>query len=45
MGGADVSWMVGLVATALTYYLLASNDSARSRCATPAGARAGEASH
>ncbi|WP_028219924.1 purine-cytosine permease family protein [Paraburkholderia oxyphila] len=42
LGGADVSWMVGLVATALTYYLLASKDgsSARRRC--PAAAQAVE---
>ncbi|HEX7936948.1 MAG TPA: cytosine permease [Paraburkholderia sp.] len=29
-GGADVSWMIGLVATALAYYLLAPDDASRS---------------
>ncbi|OLL27388.1 cytosine permease [Burkholderia sp. SRS-W-2-2016] len=42
MGGADVSWMVGLIATAVTYYLFGSNDGSRSLRAVPAGARASE---
>ncbi|RZF25223.1 cytosine permease [Paraburkholderia sp. UYCP14C] len=42
MGGADVSWIVGLVATAVTYYLFASNDGSRSRHAVPAGVPASE---
>jgi trigonelline permease len=42
MGGADVSWMVGLVATALAYYLLAQNDGSRSPSGAPAGAAASE---
>ncbi|MGF6659646.1 purine-cytosine permease-like protein [Paraburkholderia atlantica] len=42
MGGADVSWIVGLVATAVTYYLFASNDGSRARHAAPAGVPASE---
>lgn len=42
MGGADVSWMVGLVATALAYYLSASNDGSRLPSSTAAGAHAPE---
>lgn len=40
MGGADVSWMVGLVATALTYYLLAPRNGSSSRRRCPAAAQA-----
>jgi trigonelline permease len=42
LGGADISWMIGLVATALAYYVLASNDGSRSRHRSPAGAAAVE---
>ncbi|MGF6851883.1 purine-cytosine permease family protein [Paraburkholderia sp. CI3] len=42
MGGADVSWIVGLVATAVTYYLFGSNDGSRSRHTAPAGVAASE---
>ncbi|WP_233888032.1 purine-cytosine permease family protein [Paraburkholderia flagellata] len=42
LGGADVSWLVGLVATALTYYVFASKDGSRSRRTAPAGVRAVE---
>lgn len=42
MGGADVSWMVGLVATTLAYYLFASNDGSRLSSSTPAGVHAPE---
>ncbi|RQR69271.1 cytosine permease [Burkholderia sp. Bp9012] len=38
LGGADVSWMMGLVATALACYLFASKDGARSRGRCPAAA-------
>jgi purine-cytosine permease-like protein len=39
-GGADISWMVGLVATALAYYLFASKHDLRSRRNALAGAHA-----
>jgi NCS1 family nucleobase:cation symporter-1 len=42
LGGADVSWMVGLVATALAYYLLSPNDRSRAPRRSPAGATASE---
>ncbi|NUY34562.1 cytosine permease [Paraburkholderia sp. JPY303] len=42
MGGADVSWIVGLVATAVTYFLFASNDGSRARHTAPAGVPASE---
>ncbi|MBB5510092.1 hypothetical protein [Paraburkholderia atlantica] len=42
MGGADVSWIVGLVATAVTYYVSASNDGSRSRHTAPTGVPASE---
>jgi trigonelline permease len=42
MGGADVSWMVGLVATAFAYYLLAPNNGSRAPGRAPAGAAASE---
>ncbi|CAD6561442.1 hypothetical protein LMG28727_07444 [Paraburkholderia kirstenboschensis] len=42
LGGADVSWMVGLVATALAYYLLAPTNGSRSPRRAPAGATASE---
>ncbi|WP_321880656.1 purine-cytosine permease family protein [Paraburkholderia bannensis] len=42
LGGADVSWMVGLVATALTYYVLASKNGSPSLRRSPAGAQASE---
>lgn len=41
-GGADISWMVGLVATALAYYLLAPDDGTRSPRRAAAGATAAE---
>jgi NCS1 family nucleobase:cation symporter-1 len=40
LGGADVSWMVGLVATALTYYVLASKNGSPSL--RPAAAQTSE---
>ncbi|RQR74438.1 cytosine permease [Burkholderia sp. Bp9090] len=40
LGGADVSWMVGLVVTATVCYLFASKDGSRSRGRCPAGAGA-----
>lgn len=40
LGGADVSWMVGLCATALVCCLFASKDGSRSRGRCPAGAGA-----
>ena len=40
LGGADISWMVGLVATALVYYVFASKNDLRSRRDAPAGAHA-----
>ncbi|KND60560.1 Cytosine/purine/uracil/thiamine/allantoin permease family protein [Candidatus Burkholderia verschuerenii] len=40
LGGADISWMVGLVATALVYYVFASKNDLRSRRRAPAGAQA-----
>ncbi|WP_260433845.1 cytosine permease [Burkholderia sp. Bp8998] len=40
LGGADVSWMVGLVATAMACYLFASKDASRARGRCPAGAGA-----
>jgi NCS1 family nucleobase:cation symporter-1 len=39
-GGADVSWMVGLVATALIYYMLATKHDLRARGASSATAEA-----
>ncbi|MDR3096596.1 MAG: cytosine permease [Paraburkholderia sp.] len=42
VGDADVSWMVGLVVTALTYYIFASKNSSRSPRTAPAGIRASE---
>ncbi|WP_396333802.1 purine-cytosine permease family protein [Burkholderia anthina] len=40
LGGADVSWMVGLVVTALVCYLFASKNGAHSRRGCPAAAEA-----
>jgi NCS1 family nucleobase:cation symporter-1 len=40
LGGADVSWMVGLIATALACYLFASKDGSSSRRRCPAAAQA-----
>ena len=40
LGGADISWMVGLVATALAYYVFASKHDLRSCRDVPAGAHA-----
>ncbi|WP_310722034.1 cytosine permease, partial [Burkholderia pseudomultivorans] len=40
LGGADVSWMVGLVVTALVCYLFTSKDGSRSQSRCPAGAGA-----
>jgi trigonelline permease len=42
LGGADISWMVGLVVTALTYYVLASKNGSPSPRRSPAGAQASE---
>ncbi|WP_241030566.1 cytosine permease [Paraburkholderia sp. Ac-20347] len=42
LGGADISWMVGLVATALAYYLLAQNGGSRSPRRSTASATASE---
>ncbi|WP_346778102.1 cytosine permease [Paraburkholderia sp. Ac-20347] len=42
LGGADVSWIVGLVATALAYYLIVPGNGSRSPQRTPAGAAASE---
>ncbi|MFT4065443.1 purine-cytosine permease family protein [Paraburkholderia sp.] len=42
MGGADVSWMVGLIATALTCYLFGSNHGSRAPRVAPTGAPASE---
>lgn len=36
MGGADVSWMVGLVATALVYYMFAAKTQLNARDSAPA---------
>lgn len=40
LGGADVSWMVGMAATAMVYYLFAPGKGSRSRPGVPAAARA-----
>ncbi|MGI4857845.1 MAG: cytosine permease, partial [Janthinobacterium lividum] len=40
LGGADVSWMVGMAATAVVYYLFAPGRGSRSRPGVPAAARA-----
>ncbi|SAK74083.1 cytosine/purines uracil thiamine allantoin permease [Caballeronia hypogeia] len=40
LGGADISWRVGLVATAIVYYVAASKNDSRSRRNAPAGAHA-----
>jgi trigonelline permease len=42
LGGADVSWMVGLVATALAYYLLAPRNGSRSPRRSAVGVTASE---
>ncbi|WP_244817453.1 cytosine permease [Caballeronia sp. Lep1P3] len=38
-GGADVSWMIGLVTTALVYYVFATKRDLRSHHSAPAGAQ------